>query len=77
MNGLTVFDAVLIDGSEFTGRAELDEVYGASYILLDDIRAFKNYANFARLSADPAYSLVEVSEHVRNGYAVFQLAEIA
>lgn len=77
MNGLTVFDAVLIDGSEFTGRAELDEVYGASYILLDDIRAFKNYANFARLSADPAYSLVEVSEHVRNGYAVFRLAEIA
>lgn len=76
VNGLNVFDAVLIDGSEFTGRAELDEVYGASYILLDDVRAFKNYANFARLSADPAYALAEVSEHVRNGYAVFQLAEI-
>ena len=74
INELNVFDAVLIDGSEFTGRAELDEVYGASYILLDDVRAFKNYANFARLSADPAYALVEVSEHVRNGYAVFQLA---
>lgn len=73
-NGLEVFDAVLIDGSEFTGSAELDEVYGALYILLDDIRAFKNYANFNRLSADPAYSLVEVSGHVRNGYAVFRLA---
>lgn len=73
INGLSVFDAVLIDGSEFTGRAELDEVYGASYILLDDVRAFKNYANFARLSADPAYGLIEVSQDVRNGYAVFQL----
>jgi len=71
INGLDVFDAVLIDGSEFTGSAELDEVYGASYILLDDIRTFKNYANFGRLSADPAYALIEVSEHIRNGYAVF------
>lgn len=75
-NGLDVFDAVLIDGSEFTGTAELDEVYGASFILLDDIRAFKNHANFARLAADPAYVLTEISEHVRNGYAVFQLAAV-
>jgi len=74
INGLQRFDAVLIDGSEFTGSAELEEVYGASYILLDDIRTFKNYANFARLSADPTYALVEVSEHLRNGYAAFQLA---
>lgn len=74
INGLDAFDAVLIDGSEFTGAAELDEVYGASYILLDDIRAFKNHANFERLSGDPAYALTEMSEHVRNGYAVFRLA---
>jgi hypothetical protein len=74
INGLNAFDVVLIDGSEFTGSAELDEVYGASYILLDDVRAFKNFGNFARLSADPAYVLVEVSEDVRNGYAVFQVA---
>jgi hypothetical protein len=74
VNGLEVFDAVLIDGSEFTGSAELDEVYGASYVLLDDIRAFKNHGNFTRLSADPAYKLIESSEQVRNGYAVFQLA---
>lgn len=72
--GLDVFDAVLIDGSEFTGSAELDEVYGARYILLDDIRAFKNHANFNRLSADPAYALLEASAQVRNGYAVFRLA---
>ena len=27
---IAVFDAVLIDGSEFTGKAELEEVYGAA-----------------------------------------------
>jgi hypothetical protein len=74
INGLEAFDAVLIDGSEFTGTAELEEVYGASYILLDDIRSFKNWTNFERLSADPAYTLVEVTEDLRNGYAVFRLA---
>lgn len=72
-NGVDRFDAVLIDGSEFTGAAELDEVYGANYILLDDTRAFKNHANCARLADDPAYALIEVAEDVRNGYAVFAL----
>lgn len=72
-NDLSHFDAVLIDGSEFTGLAELDEVYGASHILLDDILTFKNHANYARLSADPAYERKEVSKGLRNGYAVFEL----
>ncbi len=71
-NGLTRFDAVLIDGSEFTGSAELDAVYGASHILLDDIGTFKNHDSFDRLSADPAYRLTEVSKNLRNGYAVFE-----
>ncbi len=39
--GIEFFDMVLIDGSEFTGCAELDHVYGASIILLDDTNAFK------------------------------------
>ena len=76
-NGLSRFDAVLIDGSEFTGSAELDAVYGASHILLDDIGTFKNHGNFARLSADPSYRLAEVSTDLRNGYAVFSLASDA
>jgi hypothetical protein len=76
-NDLSHFDAVLIDGSEFTGSAELDEVYGASHILLDDILTFKNHANYARLSADPAYERTEVSKGLRNGYAVFELVSTA
>jgi hypothetical protein len=71
-NGVDTFGLVLIDGSEFTGPAELDEVYGAEYILLDDIGTFKNYANFQRLQADPTYRMTSMNPDLRNGYAVFE-----
>jgi hypothetical protein len=71
-HGIDRFDAVLIDGSEFTGKAELEEVYGARFLLLDDTRSFKNWENLARLSADPAYRLVKKSRWTRNGFAVFE-----
>ncbi len=71
-NSIDFFDMVLIDGSEFTGEAELILVYGAKFILLDDIRAFKNYHNYMRLLADPLYTLVEVNPSLRNGYAIFK-----
>lgn len=71
-NGIDHFGAVLIDGSEFTGVAELREVYGARFILLDDICTYKNHTNFRALSTDPTYRLVESSEAPRNGYAVFE-----
>ncbi len=71
-NGIDRFGMVLIDGSEFTGAAELDEVYGADFILLDDIGTFKNWANCERLLGDPDYRLVEKDEQLRNGYAVFE-----
>lgn len=66
------FDAVLIDGSEFTGAAVLDDVYGARFLLLDDIRSIKNHGNYGRLRNDGAYELVERSWRLRNGFAVFQ-----
>jgi O-antigen/teichoic acid export membrane protein len=69
---ITTFDMVLIDGSEFTGRAELDETYGAKFILLDDIRTLKNEFNYERLRADAFYTLVKENLDLRNGYAVFQ-----
>ncbi|HBE16397.1 MAG TPA: hypothetical protein DDW51_01970, partial [Cyanobacteria bacterium UBA11367] len=71
-NNIDFFDAVLIDGSEFTGKAELDEVYGANYILLDDIETFKNYQNFYRLANDERYSLIAHNRYLRNGYAIFK-----
>ncbi|HSW85932.1 MAG TPA: hypothetical protein VLG49_00370 [Rhabdochlamydiaceae bacterium] len=71
-NHITDFDMVLIDGSEFTGMAEFQFVYGAKFILLDDINAFKNYANYKQLLSDPGYELIEQNHQLRNGYAVFK-----
>lgn len=73
--GVDVFDAVLIDGSEFTGRAELDAVIGARVVVLDDVGSLKNHFNCQRLLADPRYELVDADPNLRNGYAVFELSE--
>ena len=68
---LSGFDMVLIDGSEFTGRAELRDVLGAKVIMLDDINSFKNYENYQSLTSDPDYSLEDEDWNLRNGYAIF------
>lgn len=72
-NNITNFDMVLIDGSEFTGMAEFKKIYGAKFIILDDINAFKNYANYQSLITDPNYELIEKDVQLRNGYAIFKL----
>jgi len=41
-HSISQFDMVLIDGSEFTGSAELLQVYGAPIIAMDDINTCKN-----------------------------------
>lgn len=74
-SGIDAFDAVLIDGSEFSGSAELDVVYGAKFILLDDIDGLKNYETLHRLLADPRYRLIALRMDVRNGYAAFVRAD--
>lgn len=73
-NNIDFFDVVLIDGSEFTGCAELDQVYGAKFILLDDINAFKNYHNHQKLLADKGYILIAENKKTRNGYSIFKKA---
>ena len=73
--GIDTFDLVLIDGSEFTGAAELDEVIGARWIILDDVNAYKNHLNYHRLASDPRYRLTAENWRLRNGYAVFQHLE--
>lgn len=72
IHNIKTFDCVLIDGSEFTGRPELDEVYGARIIMLDDIRAYKNWVNHNRLLGDPAYVLILQNNMLRNGFSIFQ-----
>jgi len=74
LHDIDTFDAVLIDGSEFTGASELDEVYGARFLLLDDTETFKNWANMRRLESDRNYRLVRADPSVRNGFAIFERA---
>lgn len=69
---IALFDAVLIDGSEFTGRVEMEEVYGARVLMLDDTRSYKNWDNLKRLEEDPAYRRVKKSRWTRNGWAIFE-----
>jgi hypothetical protein len=69
---IETFDAVLIDGSEFAGRAELDEVFGARFLLLDDTETFKNWENSRRLQADPSYRLICADAQTRYGFAAFE-----
>jgi hypothetical protein len=71
-NDIDAFDAVLIDGSEFTGRAELDDVYGARFLLLDDTMTFKNWDNCRRLDRDPSYRRIRSSRWTRNGFSIFE-----
>lgn len=72
-NNIDLFDVVLIDGSEFTGSVELEEVYGAKIIILDDTNTFKNFNNYQKLLTDDNYELLKSNNHIRNGYAVFKI----
>ena len=72
-NNIDFFDLVLIDGSEFTGTVELNEVYGARFICLDDINTFKNHRSHQRLLGDPNYVLFAQNISIRNGYSIFKI----
>ena len=74
---IACFDMVLIDGSEFTGSVELEKVYGASIILLDDTNTYKCWEVRRRLLADPAYELIADNQELRNGFSAFRRRPLA
>jgi len=71
-NSIDKFDFVLIDGSEFTGEAELQYVWGAKVIAIDDVNAHKCFAAYVRLSKHYSYKLIAQDLNLRNGYAFFE-----
>ena len=71
-HGIQIFDVVLLDGSEFTGLVELQKIYGAKYILLDDICTYKNADSHFNLLEDPNYTLLHCNKELRNGFSVFK-----
>tara|TARA_B110000908_G_C10124421_1_gene389169 strand:+ start:59 stop:883 length:825 start_codon:yes stop_codon:yes gene_type:complete len=66
------FDACLIDGSEFTGLAELHLLNGSKYILLDDTETYKCREAFEFLERSDIYIKLEHNPNVRNGFAIFK-----
>ncbi len=71
-HSITAFDMVLIDGSDFTGEAELDKVLGARLIILADTTTFKGFRARQRLLADPNYELITDERAVHRGVAAFR-----
>ena len=70
--GFDSFDLCLIDGSEFTGKAELDYLLGTKYILLDDTESLKCKEAFEILNTRNDYELIEYQPNCRNGFAAFK-----
>jgi glycosyltransferase involved in cell wall biosynthesis len=71
-NNIHHFDMVLIDGSEFTGEAELGHVLGAKVIALDDVNSHKCFNVYQMLGHHVGYALTQQNLQTRNGYAVFE-----
>ena len=69
--GIAQFDLAVINGREFTGFAELQQVYGCKVIVLECTQTFKNQRSLAYLSQDPAYQLLFSEPAIANGLAVF------
>lgn len=71
-NGIVDFDLALIDGSEFTGYAELTHLRNSKIIAIDDVNSFKGWACFHELQSDARYQLISDNWNVRNGFSVFE-----
>lgn len=72
IHGIAVFDMAILDGSMFAGRADMEAVYGARYLVINHVRSVKNCTNMLRLYADPGYEMVELNHKTGCGYAVFR-----
>ncbi|MDD2850956.1 MAG: hypothetical protein PHY09_03535 [Desulfuromonadaceae bacterium] len=72
---LSAFDFAILDGSMFTGEADLNAVYGSKYIVLNSVRSIKNYANIIRLNKDPDYCLIDGNIESRCGYAIYRMVD--
>ncbi len=70
--GIEFFDMAILDGSLFTGQADLNAVYGARFLALNHVRSIKNFSNMLRLLADPNYQVIELNYQTGCGHAVFR-----
>ena len=72
VNSGDVFDFALIDGCEFTGLAEVKLLYGANFLVLDDVNSYKCFESYQFLVRSGDYQIYAENWNLRNGYAVFE-----
>lgn len=71
-NNIDAFDLVFLDGSAFTGLAELKMVLGAKIIVLDDTEDIKHKRSMEHLINSNDYRLMAANPLLRNGYAIWE-----
>ena len=73
-NKLKGFDLALVDGGTYSGRADLKAVYGAKFLVLDDIHTLKCKWVFEDLLKDQNYNLImhKPCTTAHFGYAAFE-----
>lgn len=66
-------DIAFLDGSAFTGMADMRAVLDVSnVIILDDTLDIKNWEAYSRLCLNDNFTLVKKDNGYRNGFAAFQ-----
>lgn len=72
-NRIVNFDLAFVDGGTYSGMADMRKVYGAKFLVLDDIHTLKCKWAFDSLKADPGYEMVMYFPCVAGhfGYAAF------
>jgi hypothetical protein len=73
-NQVETFDLAFVDGGTYSGRADVAAVYGAKYLVLDDIHTLKCLWIFEELKQDPKYELIMHHPCTKShfGYAAFR-----
>jgi hypothetical protein len=71
-SGWMAFEMAILDGSAFTGFAELKAVYGTKIIVLDDTNDIKHWQSRLFLASDVNYKLIAENRGLRNGYSIFE-----
>jgi hypothetical protein len=73
-NRIESFDMALVDGGTYSGLADTIRVYGARYIVLDDIHTLKCVWAFEKLEKDLRYELIMHHPCTKShfGYAAFR-----
>lgn len=71
-HGITDFDMVLMDGSPFSGMAELQLVLGSDVIVMDDVNDIKCHEPYHYMMDREDYQLHSQNLQFRNGFAVFK-----